>query len=142
MMNRRLVVARLGAVLYVLWGLVHLQAASKVYHMALGLPPGMVQGRLLQEAFYLLFFATAGILIGGRLTWKNDARGYWMNLVLISIGDIPFISFVLLPGYIPLWPGALGPSLWCAALICTTIARVGDVSPARAELPAEGTEVR
>ena len=46
--------ARLGAVAYVLWGLLHLQAARLVYMLGDSLEPGMVQGRIYQDAFNLL----------------------------------------------------------------------------------------
>jgi hypothetical protein len=43
---------------------------------------------------------------------------------VIGIGDIPFILFLLVPGYVPLWPGMVGRVLWVAALACTGIAQV------------------
>ena len=55
--------ARLGAVAYVLWGLLHLQAARLVYTLGDSLEPGMVQGRIYQDAFNLLFFALFGIAV-------------------------------------------------------------------------------
>jgi hypothetical protein len=48
------VFARMGAVCYVLWGLVHYDAALSVSQLGLAVPPSMVQGRLYQEAFYLV----------------------------------------------------------------------------------------
>jgi hypothetical protein len=59
----KLIFARIGAVCYVLWGLVHYDAVYNVYHNALGVPPTMVQGRLFQDAFYLFVFATIGIVL-------------------------------------------------------------------------------
>ena len=35
---------RIGAVMYVIWGVLHLNAALKVYQMGDALDPGMVQG--------------------------------------------------------------------------------------------------
>jgi len=115
--------ARLGAVFYVLWGVFHLVAASTVYALA-EQSTGMVRGRLLQDAFYLLFFALAGILMAVILNWRNDKQGYWMNGTLIAFADIPFVLFVLVPGLIPWWPGLAGPLLWLIAFLLTSIARV------------------
>jgi hypothetical protein len=84
---------------------------------------GMVRGRLLQDAFYVLFFALAGILMAVILNWRNDKQGYWMNGTLIAFADIPFVLFVLVPGLIPWWPGLAGPLLWLMAFLLTTIAR-------------------
>jgi hypothetical protein len=65
-------------VFYVLWGIYHLPAANSVYKLAEG-TSGMVQGRLLQNAFYILFFAISGIVIALAFNWRNDRQGYWMN---------------------------------------------------------------
>ncbi len=46
--------------------------------------------------------------------------GFWLNLILSSVTDIGFILFVVAPGYLPLWPGLLGPALWVAAVISST----------------------
>jgi hypothetical protein len=125
--NTRL--ARIGAIFYVLWGLVHYGAAYGVYQLAQSTPPTIEHGRLEQLAFYLASFATAGIALAP-LNWRNSRLGFWCNAVAISIGDIPFILFVLVPGYVPVWPGILGPVLWILALACTAIAQV----------PTSGTE--
>jgi hypothetical protein len=114
--------ARIGAGFYVLWGIFHLVAANSVYVLA-EQSTGMVQGRLLQDAFYLVFFAISGILMAVILNWRNDKQGYWMNGSLLAVADIPFILFVLVPGLIPWWPGLAGPLLWLAALIFTSVGR-------------------
>jgi hypothetical protein len=114
--------ARIGAVFYVFWGIFHLVAANAVYALA-EQSTGMVRARLLQDAFYLLFFAIAGILMAAILNWRNDKQGYWMNGTLIAFADIPFVLFVLVPGLIPWWPGLAGPLLWLAAFVFTTVSR-------------------
>ena len=116
-----MIFARLGAVFYILWGLLHFIAAKKVFMLGQTLESGLVQGRIYQDAFYLLFFAIFGIVIAVMFNWKNSKLGYWLNLVVISVGDIGFIITVLMPGYIPLFPGSLGPILWLIALTLTTI---------------------
>ena len=115
------VFARSGAVTYVLWGLLHVEAARRVMMLGQSLEPGMVQARIYQGAWNLLFFALFGIVIAVWMNWKNNRTGYWLNLVVVSVGDIGFILLVLAPGYLPLMPGALGPALWILALILTTI---------------------
>jgi hypothetical protein len=115
--------ARIGAVFYVLWGLVHYRAAYDVHLLAQSTPLTIEHGRLEQLAFYLASFATAGIVLA-TLNWRNSRLGFWCNAVTVGIGDIPFILFVLVPGYVPVWPGVLGPVLWIIALACTAIAQV------------------
>ena len=113
--------ARLGAVTYVIWGLVHLQAARLVYMLGQTLEPGMVQGRIYQDAWNLLFFALFGMTVAVFLNWKNSRLGYWLKLVVVSAGDIGFILAILMPGYVPLVAGAIGPLLWIVALLFSTI---------------------
>jgi hypothetical protein len=115
----KIVFARIGAVFYVLWGLLHYTAAYGVYRIGLSVPPSMVQGRLVQDAFYLVAFATSGIVLATTMNWHNSRTGFWLNALILAIGDIPFILFVLVPGYAPFWPGILGPALWVAGMIFT-----------------------
>ena len=82
----------------------------------------MIQGRIFQDAWNLLFFALFGIAVAIKYNWFNSKLGYWLNLVVVSVGDIGFIIFLLIPGYIPLIPGVLGPLLWLLALAFSTAA--------------------
>ena len=113
--------ARVGAVFYVLWGLLHLIVANKVFMQGQILESGFIQGRIYQDAFYLLFFAMFGIVVAIIFNRKNSKLGYWLNLVVVSAADIGFIIAVLIPGYIPIFPGVIGPILWLMALALTTI---------------------
>ena len=113
--------AKVGAVAYVMWGILHIQAARLVFLLGDSLEPSMVQGRIYQDAFNLLFFAIFGIAVAVWLNWRNSRLGYWLNLVVISAADISFIVYVLLPGYVPLVPGGLGPLLWVVAIIFSTL---------------------
>ena len=113
--------AKVGAAAYVMWGILHIQAARLVFLLGDSLDPGMVQGRIYQDAFNLLFFAIFGIAVAVWLNWRNSRLGYWLNLVVISAADIGFIVYVLLPGYVPLVPGGLGPLFWVVAIIFSTL---------------------
>src|SRR5580700_674919 len=116
--------AKLGAAFYVCWGLLHFTAAYGVYRLAQNSPATMAQGRLMQTAFYLMAFAATAIVLALTLNWRNDRRGFWVNGIMVGIADIPFILFVLIPGYAPWWPGLLGPLLWVAAFSVTGLARM------------------
>jgi hypothetical protein len=110
-----------GAVLYILWGLLHLFAAFQVFKLGSRLEPGMVQGRIYQNALNLACFAIIVIVIAVVYNWENSPLGYWLNLVLASITDIGFIVYILMPGYLPLRPGILGPTLWILATVFSTL---------------------
>ncbi len=66
--NTRL--AKVGAVLYVLWGLLHYNTAYGVYQLAQSTSVTIEHGRLEQLAFCLASFATAGIVLA-TLNWRK-----------------------------------------------------------------------
>jgi hypothetical protein len=113
--------ARIGAVSYVLWGLLHLKAAVDGFSLGASIEPGLIRGKLNQGAWDLLFFALTSIVIAMLLNWKNDARGYWLNLILVSAADIGFVIFVLIPGYVTIFPGILGPVFWISGAVFTSL---------------------
>ena len=112
---------RLGALLYVLWGALHLLAAVEGFRLATTVDAGLIQGRLFQNSAYLVFFSLVAIGVAVTMNWRNYRTGYWINLIAISSADIPFILFVLLPGHVPWWPGVAGPTLWLLAVVFSTL---------------------
>lgn len=134
-MNSSSIWSKLATVFYVIWGLLHFQAAYSVYVLGKSLPDGMAQGRLLQSAWNLLFFSIAAISVALTLNWRNERVGYLANLCVVSVADLGFIFFVLVPGYVPVWPGLVGPVFWVLGLACSTFAfakpEVPDLRPTR-----------
>ena len=126
-MRDRNLMAKLGAASYVIWSLLHFQAAWAVYQLGKAMPPGMAGGRVLQDAWNLLWFSILAILAAIGLNWRNDVRGWWINLAVVSVADLGFIFFVLLPGYVPLWPGLAGPVFWLLGLGFSTAAARGQL---------------
>lgn len=136
--SRITVLSTAGAICYALWGCLHLQAAYLVHHVGAALPPGMAQGRVFQDSWNLLFFGITAIVVALTLNIRNSALGYWINLCVLALADTGLIFFVLIPGYMALWPGLSGPVLWILGWILTTLAyfralpSTGIVKPARA----------
>lgn len=118
-----MIYARVAAVAYVIWGLLHLNAAYGVYELGTTLELGIVQGRVYQDAWNLTFFALFGAIVGMVYTWRNSQLGYWLNAIVVSAGDIGFIVTLLVPGIVPFFPGIIGPAVWLVALALSTIAR-------------------
>ena len=114
--------SKLGSITYVLWGVLHIVVASKVYELGQTLDTDIVQARIFQDAWSLLFFAIFAIMIGVFFNWKNDRLGYWLNLIVVSVADIGYLLFILVPGYVPIIPGVIGPALWVLAVVFSTIA--------------------
>jgi hypothetical protein len=110
-----------GVACYVLWGCLHLRAAYAVYQVGAALAPGMVQGRVFQDAWNLLFFGVTAIAVALALNVRSNAWGYWINLWVLGLADTGLIFFVLIPGYMPLWPGIVGPILWLLGAVFTTL---------------------
>ena len=125
-----MVSAKIGSVLYVGWGLLHLKAAYDEFALGAGLEPGLVQGKLNQGAWDLLFFALFAIVVAVVYNWRNRPLGYWLNLIVVSAADLGFIIFVLLPGHVAFFPGVLGPVFWIAAAIFTTLGARQHLQPA------------
>jgi hypothetical protein len=127
MTANKTMLARAGAFFYILWGLLHIYAAYTVFQLGNNQPPGMVQGKLHQEAWNLLWLSVFAIVVAVRLNWHNSRLGYWLNLIVVSMTDIGFIIFVLLPGYST---DLIGPILWLLGAICTTAATLTESHPA------------
>jgi hypothetical protein len=113
--------AKTGAVFFVIWGIVHINAAYDLLKLGQSLHPGMVQARIFQDAWNILMGAIVVIIIAVTMNWRNSGTGFWINLTLVSLLDIPFVLFVIVPGYAPLWPGLQGPIAWVIAASCAAV---------------------
>jgi hypothetical protein len=116
-----MVYAKIGSGLYVIWGLLHIVAAVQEFMLGVTLEFGLVQGKINQGAWELLFIALTAIIIAVIYNWRNSRMGYWINLLMVSITDIGFVIFVFLPGYVSFATGILGPVFWISAAIFSTI---------------------
>ena len=114
--------ARSGAAAYVVWALLHFHAAWLIYQLGQSMTEGMAQGRVFQGAWNLLGLSIIALITALTWNWRNDIRGWWINLVIISMVDLGFIFYVLIPGYVPMWPGLAGPLTWVLGLTMTTLA--------------------
>jgi hypothetical protein len=115
-------VARIGAAVYVLWGLLHLYAAYGIYRLgAAELEPSLLQARLFQDAAFMLAIAVVVLTTAVGWNWRNAPAGYWVNLAFVSVADIVFLLLVVLPGHVPLERGLIGPALWVLAAAFSTV---------------------
>jgi hypothetical protein len=116
-----MVFAKIGSGLYFIWGLLHIVAAVQEFQLGASLEFGLVQGKINQGAWELLFIALTSIAIAIIYNWKNSRLGYWLNLLMVSIADIGFIIFVFLPGHVSFLTGILGPVFWLSAAVFSTL---------------------
>src|SRR5438067_4685652 len=112
--------SQIGALFYVAWAILHLYAAFQVYKLGSRQMAGMLRGRVYQSAWNLAYFAVSVAVVAVVFNWFNSPVGFWLNLIMTSVTDIGFLIFVIAPGYLPLWPGLLGPALWVAAVVFST----------------------
>lgn len=142
---------KIGAVFYVLWGILHifgggaiLTAESSGAQLAMfgtAMPaellpqdPGqVVHAGLSFHAFNLAWLGIFAALVGIFLNWKNSRVGYWLNLGVVGAADIGLFIFLLIPGYMALADGFLGPLLWLLAFLFSTIGLFK--SPALSRIP-------
>lgn len=88
-------ISKIGAAFYIIWACVHLLGAYSVYVLGRSLDSSMVQGRVFQDAWNLLFFSIIAISVAATLNWRNSVWGYWINFATVGIADTGFILFVL-----------------------------------------------
>ena len=60
-------ISKIGAVFYIIWACLHLLAAYSVYVLGRSLDSSMVQGRVFQDAWNLLFFSIIAISVAATL---------------------------------------------------------------------------
>ena len=114
--------AKIGAISYALWGLVHIGAAVQGVRLARTIEVGAVRSRLMQNAWNLGCSAVAAVFIALAFNWSNSAAGYWINLALISAVDIGFVVLIAWPGLIDRRSAITGPALWLTGVLFSTLA--------------------
>lgn len=112
---------KIGALCYVIWGLLHLRASYGIYQLGLTVPAGLLQGRVWQGAWHLGLLAITSIGVALWLNWRGSQPGYWVNLVMVGATDLGFIFLLLLPGYVGLREGMIGPVFWLLGALFTTL---------------------
>ena len=112
---------RIGATFFVIWGLLHLYAAYGLYLLGASMTPSIIEARIVQGAWHLLFFGVVAIVVGMHWNWRSSAMGYWINIVTLSVVDVGFIFIVFIPQQLPIFPADLGPLFWVLAAIFSTV---------------------
>jgi hypothetical protein len=100
-LSLHLLLARIGAALYVGWGVLHLIAARGIYELASSIPDGLARARLEQSGLDLGLFAVQAMAVAVLLNWRNDRIGYWLNIIVVGAVDLGYVVLVIVPGYVP-----------------------------------------
>jgi hypothetical protein len=123
MKGSALLFQKIGAILYGLWGFWHFQVVGQMFQFATTqIEPGILQARIYQGAFHILWFAVGAIAIAILFNWQNSHIGYWINLIMIGWTELGLLLFFILPGYFSWLPlGFIGPLLWILAVLFSTL---------------------
>lgn len=131
--------SKLGAVFYILWGLLHiagglaimvqatpsaqiaLQATAEPPESFIGITNAAVGGIVNYHAFNLVWFGLFAIVVAVILVWKNLQLGYWLNFLVIGFVEFGLIAFMLLPGIMSWADGSVGLGLFFLALFFSSI---------------------
>lgn len=145
--------AKLGALFYILWGLLHMAGAGWLLVQAstdgapavlatIGSGPaveavpaltgGFPAAVLAYYAWNLLWLGALVVAVGAGLNWRNRRSGFWLNLVIVSAVDIGLLGALVVPGYMALADGLLGVALWLPALLFSTLGVWGPAARSRA----------
>lgn len=119
----------IGYAFYLLWAALHVQAGNAVARLGRAQHHSMVQARLYQDAWTLYFAAGLIAAFSVLAVVREWQPAFWLVLGIAFVTDVSFILFVLVPHYMPLWPGLQGPLAWAGGLVFTTAGLV--ISPRR-----------
>ena len=107
--------AQIGAVCFVLWGLLHLAGGSMIlislsespdkgfaYYQHSEAPfPGLAGSVLGYLSYFVLWLGALVAFIGVRYNWRNHECGLALNTLLVLLTEIGLVIFLILPGYVP-----------------------------------------
>ena len=120
-LSPHLLLARIGAALYVGWAVLHLIAARGIYELASSIPDGPAHARLEQGGLDLGLFAIQAMAVAALLNWRNDRIGYWLNIVVVGAVDLGYVVLLVVPGYVPASLTAFaGPIIYVIGAMCST----------------------
>ena len=116
-------IEKAGAIFYILWGVLHIFAAYLSFELAGQQPFGAVQSKIYQNGWNLAYVSVFAIAIAALFNWRNSVVGYWLNLITISVVDIGFLVLIYAPGHNT---DLLGPMLWIAGAVLTTVDQIAN----------------
>lgn len=124
---------KIAAVLWVIWGLVHLLAgvlvlstdtaggfqaiADAVDPAELDAPyHGAVGGILGQHAWNLAWFGVA-TTIGAMFIWRQSMTAIWVTAMVGGLADAGYLLFLDFPGFVHFLPGTLMTIICASAIV-------------------------
>lgn len=129
--------AKVGAILFGLWGLLHIVGAGAIllalrgdaaaghafYQHADGDYTAAAGAILGYNSFAILWLGVLVVFVATRLNWRNDRAGFYANVALTGLSDLGLIMFLLIPGYVSAGGAAPGIALFLLATLFAMIGR-------------------
>jgi len=121
--------AKIGAVFFGLWGLLHTIGGGAMLATSIGGiedgfglflksagSDGALANAILQyHSFNILWFGIASTVVAATMNWKNSRPGLYFNLAIAGLADLGLVLFMLLPGYLSWANGSQGIVLFLLA---------------------------
>ena len=133
MSNVQLNLLKVAAVLWVVWGLVHMLAGAIVIPadasggfqaIADAVPAEDLQadyheavGGILNQHGWNLFWGGFVTIVGAVFIWRANTTAIWVTAMVGGLLDIGYFVFVDLPGYVHFMPGGLMTLVSASAII-------------------------
>ncbi|MEL6857970.1 MAG: hypothetical protein AAFO74_06260 [Pseudomonadota bacterium] len=133
MSNTHLTLLKLTAVLWVIWGLVHMlagiivipaDASGGFQAIADAIPPEDLQadyhaavGGILDQHAWNLLWGGAATIIGAVFIWRGNTTAIWVTAMVGGLLDIGYFVFVDIPGFVHFVPGTLMTLISGSAII-------------------------
>ncbi|MEP1144496.1 MAG: hypothetical protein ABJH52_12320 [Henriciella sp.] len=133
MSNTQRTLLKVAAVLWVVWGLVHMAAGIIVIPsdvsggfqaIADAVPPEDLQadyhaavGGILNQHGWNLFWGGLVTVVGAVFIWRGNMTAIWVTGMVGGLLDIGYLVFVDVPGYVHFMPGTLMTIVSASAII-------------------------
>lgn len=133
MSNNQMLALKIAAVLWVIWGLVHMFAGvmtisqdtvGSIAGIADGVDPALLAGDyhpavgaiINQHGFNLLWIG-AFTLVGAIFIWRANLTAIWTTAVVGGVTDIGYFVFIDLGGFANFFPGTVMTIISASAVI-------------------------
>ncbi|MEL6359660.1 MAG: hypothetical protein AAFR21_01140 [Pseudomonadota bacterium] len=123
MTDRQRLALKVAAVLWVIWGLVHMlagiivipaDASAGFQAIADGVDPDLLEadyhpavGGILNQHGWNLFWGGLVTIIGGVFIWRQNLTAIWVTGMVGGLLDVGYLVFVDIPGYVNFVPGTV-----------------------------------
>ena len=133
MTSNHILALKLSAVLWVIWGLVHMlagilvmtaDAAAGFQAIADAISPNLLEGDyhpavggILNQHGWNLFWGGIVTIVGAVFIWRRNLTAIWVTGMVGGLLDVGYLVFVDIPGYVKFFPGTVMTFISGAAII-------------------------